>query len=105
MSNEDTIPAGHADFENTLTPEQAEEFDRLAARLAAAPKPPTRQELIQEGLVVLSGINAYFARLNSVRFQGPAVHAHTHDAHNVRRSMTCLLGELTAESDFNFRKN
>lgn len=102
MSNEDTIPAGHADFENTLTPEEADHFDRMAAELV---KCPTRQELIGEGLALLSAINTYFARLNNVRFQGPAVHAHTHDAHNVRRSMTCLLGELTAESDFNFRKN
>lgn len=105
MSNEDAIPTGHTDFENTLTPEQAEEFDRIAAQLAAASKLPTRQELIQEGLAVLSAFNTYFGRLDRSRFQGPVVHAHSHDAHHVRRSMTCLLGELTAESDFNFRKN
>jgi hypothetical protein len=44
MNNKDTIPAGHADFENTLTPEQAEEFDRMAAEQIAKQKvyvPPT----------------------------------------------------------------
>jgi hypothetical protein len=38
MSNEEKIPAGNADFENTLTPEQAEEFDRMAAEQIAAEK-------------------------------------------------------------------
>lgn len=38
MSTEENIPAGHADFENTLTPQEAEEFDRLAAEQIAKNK-------------------------------------------------------------------
>jgi hypothetical protein len=44
MSNEDTIPAGQADFENTLTPQEAEEFDRMAAELAPNARKLVRTE-------------------------------------------------------------
>lgn len=47
MSNEENIPAGHTDFENTLTPEEAEEFDRLAEKLAPKKRKVTRDELVQ----------------------------------------------------------
>lgn len=81
MSTDDTtpaIPAGVADFQNTLTPEEAEEFDRMAERQIAAEKarvyvpPPVTGygtltqdeiELMNEGKALAQQCGAFISKL------------------------------------------
>lgn len=81
MTTDDTtpvIPAGIADFQNTLTPEEAEEFDRMAERQIAAEKarvyvpPPvtgyrtlTQDEidLMNEGKALAQQCGAFISKL------------------------------------------
>lgn len=76
MRNEQNIPAGHTDFENTLTPQEAEEFDRMAAEQIAKNKtytpPPitgyrvltqAELDLVNEGKALAQQCGAFIAKL------------------------------------------
>jgi hypothetical protein len=75
-SSQQPIPAGHSDFENTLTPEEAEEFDRMAAEQIAKQKvyvpPPVtgyrtltqvEVDLMNEGKALAEQCGAFISKL------------------------------------------
>jgi hypothetical protein len=66
MNKDESIAVGQADFENTLTPEEAEEFDRLAVKLAAEKhQRPSRDQLLEEGRIAIAALDAYLVRVRT----------------------------------------
>jgi hypothetical protein len=97
MSNEDTIPAGHADFENTLTPQEAEEFDRMAADQIAKQKAVvlTRDQWIAEGRAAVDHLDAYLVRLLTVPGQEHLIDPLQGGINAIRTGMVHVFGVLS----------
>jgi hypothetical protein len=101
MSYEDAIPTGQADFENTLTPEQAEEFDRMAAEQIAKQKAVvlTRDQWIAEGRAAVDHLDAYLVRLLSVPGHEHLIGPLQGGMNAIRNGMIHVFGVLSLRNE------
>lgn len=101
MNKDESIAVGQTDFENTLTPEEAEEFDRMAAEQIAKNKTVvlTRDQWIAEGRAAVDHLDAYLVRLLSVPGHEHLIDPLQGGINAIRNGMIHVFGVLSLRNE------